>query len=124
MSLNRRQFRQKRVALTSLIDVIFLLLMYFMLSTTFTRFAEVKLLAGGQGQANPTTAAPRFVQLSPEGLALNGQGVSLVTLQERLAMTDGPVLVALKGKVTAQDLAQLLAAFEAQGDLDVHVLEG
>ena len=32
--------------MTSLIDVIFLLLLFFMLSSTFSRFAEVEISAG------------------------------------------------------------------------------
>lgn len=123
MSLKATHYRQKRLALTSLIDVIFLLLMYFMLSTTFTRFGEVRLMTAAQGSAVPSFDAPRFVQLSPSGLALNGQVVSLEQLQLALADQDGVVLVALKGHVTAEALAGLLSALEEQGGLDIRVLE-
>ncbi|WP_367714863.1 biopolymer transporter ExbD [Nitratireductor sp. GISD-1A_MAKvit] len=40
--------RRKPLSLTSLIDVIFLLLLFFMLSSTFTRFASVEI-SGGAG---------------------------------------------------------------------------
>ena len=45
----RRLRRRRRLSMTSLIDVIFLLLLFFMLSSTFTRFAELELAAGGTG---------------------------------------------------------------------------
>jgi biopolymer transport protein ExbD len=45
------------VTLTPLIDVIFLLLLFFMLSSTFTRFAEVPLTNAGGGVADRAAAA-------------------------------------------------------------------
>ena len=40
------------MALTPLIDVIFLLLLFFMLSSTFSRFGEIKLDLGGARDQN------------------------------------------------------------------------
>ncbi|MEM8921756.1 MAG: biopolymer transporter ExbD, partial [Pseudomonadota bacterium] len=41
----RRVRRRGRSSITSLIDVIFLLLLFFMLASTFTRFSEVDIAA-------------------------------------------------------------------------------
>jgi biopolymer transport protein ExbD len=38
--------RRRAISLTSLIDVIFLLLLFFMLSSTFTRFSEIEVTGG------------------------------------------------------------------------------
>jgi biopolymer transport protein ExbD len=123
MSLKAVRFRQKRLAMTSLIDVIFLLLMYFMLATTFTRFSEVKLMTSGGATGSASTAPPRFVQLGPGTLALNGRTVLLDDLPAMLAADSGAVLIALNNGVKAQDLGQLLAALDRQGGLEVQVLE-
>ena len=45
----RKARRRRRLSMTSLIDVIFLLLLFFMLTSTFTRFSEVELTAAGSG---------------------------------------------------------------------------
>lgn len=105
--------------MTSLIDVIFLLLLFFMLSSTFSRFAEVELSAAGGG----STAAdrpPLFLQLGPEALTVNGSSQSLA----KLTLPEGSsrVLVALKADVTAQRLTDLLVALRSIGGLSVTVL--
>ncbi len=43
--------------MTSLIDVIFLLRLFFMLSSTFSRFAEVELTAAGASASAPSCAS-------------------------------------------------------------------
>ena len=50
--------------MTSLIDVIFLLLLFFMLSSTFSRFAEVEISAAAGGAAAPSDTPPAFLRLS------------------------------------------------------------
>ncbi len=42
--------RRRPISVTSLIDVIFLLLLFFMLSSTFAKFAEVEITGGRAGQ--------------------------------------------------------------------------
>ena len=71
--------------MTSLIDVIFLLLLFFMLSSTFSKFAEVELTAGGAGAATSSTARPLFLQLGPETARLNSAELALEALPEALA---------------------------------------
>ncbi|MEM9313326.1 MAG: biopolymer transporter ExbD [Pseudomonadota bacterium] len=59
MALKRRKPR-RRASITSLIDVIFLLLLFFMLSSTFSRFSEIEISIsegnpGGAGRAEEGT---------------------------------------------------------------------
>ncbi len=99
--------------MTSLIDVIFLLLLFFMLTSTFSRYAEVELAspAGAGGAAKDIK--PVFVQLTPTEVTVNARPASLETLPLRL-QADRPtgeevtVVVALKGEVTAQRLTDML----------------
>ncbi|MRU16609.1 biopolymer transporter ExbD [Roseovarius sp. A21] len=113
--------------MTSLIDVIFLLLLFFMLSSTFTRFSEVELAAAGAGGAD-RPEAPVFLSLTPDSLQLNGNTAHLATLPDALVQyraDDAPltVLIALKGAVTAQRLTDALAALRGIKGLHVTVLE-
>lgn len=121
----RQGFRRSRLSMTSLIDVIFLLLMFFMLATSFTRVTELPLVAAAAGGVG-ATEPPRFwLQLGPESLALNGVALSLEALPDRLAAEDAAaagLVVALAPGVAAQRLADLLAVLQARPGLRVQVL--
>ena len=107
--------------MTSLIDVIFLLLLFFMLSSTFSKFTEVEIAAAAGGDGFPE-AAPVFVQLFPNHVTVNGEQRPL----DQLGMTpsDHPqsVVIDLQGEVDAQRLTDLLVALRAIDGLDVTVL--
>mgnify|MGYP000176081015 CR=1 FL=1 len=114
--------RMRRIALTPLIDVIFLLLLFFMLSSTFSQFSEVPLVTGRGGGAG-TDAPPVFVQLSPDRVLLNGLPVSLADMRDRLGdRVETQVLVSLRGAVDAQRLTDLLVTLGRVPGLDVTVL--
>jgi biopolymer transport protein ExbD len=108
--------------MTPLIDVVFLLLLFFMLSSTFSKFGEIELSqasAGGVSDAAPTERV--FVQLGTTRLVLNG---APVTLDELAAQVEtGQVLVSLDADVTAQRLVDLLVLLRGRDDLRVTVLE-
>lgn len=114
--------------MTSLIDVIFLLLLFFMLSSTFSKFAEVDLAAAGSGATPTTDTRPMFLSLAPDSLRLNGTDHPLETLAAVLAAEKGetdtplPVIVALGEGVTAQRLTDVLAILRGQPGLAVTVL--
>ncbi|MEL6992710.1 MAG: biopolymer transporter ExbD [Pseudomonadota bacterium] len=113
--------RQKRaISMTPLVDVIFLLLLFFMLTSTFSKFAEVELSAASAGGTSPGTP-PIFLQLYPDRLTVNGQTQPLdaLILDSQEGQT---LLVALQSDVTAQRLTDLLVALRAFPDLDVAVL--
>ncbi|MFU8862662.1 MAG: ExbD/TolR family protein [Rhodobacterales bacterium] len=117
-------FRRRALSLTSLIDVIFLLLLFFMLSTTFTRTAELPLVAGGSGTGVAKTA-PVFLRLGADDLSVNGQSVGLEDVAQRiadLAEEQAQVIVSLAPQVNAQRLADLLAQLRSLAGLRVQVL--
>ncbi len=117
-------FQRRKLSLTSLIDVIFLLLLFFMLSSTFSQFSEVDLATAGQGQA-PSEARPIFLQLRTTDLSVNARAVPLAALAEALRplMSDETqVLVSTGADVTAQRLTDLLVALRAIPGLSVQVL--
>jgi biopolymer transport protein ExbD len=116
-------FRRRRLSMTALIDVIFLLLLFFMLSSTFARQGELTLdLAMGGATALPDTP-PLFLQLGAQGLRLNGQDATPETLQSALADdTGGLVLVAMAEDVSAQALAEILHLINRQPGWRVAVI--
>ncbi len=113
--------------MTSLIDVIFLLLLFFMLTSTFSKFGEVELAAGASGSAASAEVRPVFVQLGADSLSLNARDLTLDDLARRLnelAGKDGEtiVLVSLKGDVSSQRLTDLLVAVRPVQGISLTVL--
>jgi biopolymer transport protein ExbD len=113
--------------MTSLIDVIFLLLLFFMLSSTFSRFAEVDLSSANAGAADTGDVRRSFLQLGQESLRVNGQEVGLGALKDQFA--DAPpdadamqVIVSLADDVTAQRLTDVLVILRGIGGLSISVL--
>ena len=111
--------------MTSLIDVIFLLLLFFMLSSTFSRFSEVEIAAAGGGAA-PSDETPLFLRLAPDSLSLNGQSETLETLPAALEGRDDtavtPVLISLREGVNAQRLTDVLVVLGRVRGVQVTVL--
>ena len=118
-------FRRRKLSLTSLIDVIFLLLLFFMLSSTFSQFSEVDLATAGAGQGAASEARPIFVQLRADTLSVNAREVTLDGLAEALGpLIDGEAraLVNTGAEVSAQRLTDLLLALRGIAGLSVQVL--
>jgi biopolymer transport protein ExbD len=125
MPAERRAFRRRRLSMTSLIDVIFLMLLFFMLSSPFARHGELPLAAAASGPAAAETP-PLFLRLTPDGLTLNGTPVDLAALPAELAArADGGVrvLVALAGPATSQALVDTLSALRKVPDATVVVID-
>ena len=119
---------RRRLSMTSLIDVILLLLLFFMLTSTFSKFAEVELTAGAAGPGPQAgQVPPLFVQLGADALTLNGETVGVNALGASLQdlMTEGemqPVLSSLRDAVTAQRLTDVLVILRSVPGLPVTVL--
>ncbi|MEP1330746.1 biopolymer transporter ExbD [Pseudophaeobacter sp.] len=118
--------RRGRMSMTSLIDVIFLLLLFFMLTSTFSKYGEVELMAAGQAQG-AMDRQMLFVTLAASGLTLNGQPVDLGRIADlvRSQPQDGGghlVLVSPDDRVSAQALVDLLATLRQVEKLQTVVL--
>lgn len=113
--------------MTSLIDIIFLLLLFFMLTSTFSKFAEVELAAAGASGAVSVDIRPLFLRLGADDLSLNGTELALEEIAGRLEQSvepdaNTPVLVSLGAGVTAQRLTDLLVALRPVRGVAVTVL--
>jgi biopolymer transport protein ExbD len=116
----RAAFRRRALSLTPLVDVIFLLLLFFMLTSTFSRFAEVELSAAAAG-TGAQAADTRFLQLGETRLRLAGRDVTLDTLAQLEG--DGAVLVSLEAGVSAQRLMDLMGVLRGVQGLSVTILQ-
>ena len=81
MQLDLPQKKGMKLSLTPLIDVVFLLLIFFMLASTFSRFSQLPLAAQkSQGQAEKTI---KFILVRIDGqgrININGQEVEKTNL--------------------------------------------
>lgn len=65
--------RRRTPSLTPMIDVVFLLLVFFMLVAQFNK--ETALTLSGQGGVGEYTGPPRLVTVLPQTVLLNGQSI-------------------------------------------------
>ena len=111
--------------MTPLIDVIFLLLLFFMLSSTFSRFGEIEL-TGANASGAVEIAALLYVQLRGEEVVVNGQIATLEELGEILVVhaANGAklVLVSMDAATTSQRFVDVYAVARAIDGLDVAVV--
>ncbi len=103
---------RRRPSLTPMIDVVFLLLVFFMLAARFGFDTSLPLITGGGGDAR-WEGPPRLVQVLPETVTLNGRAVALGDLPARLAplMPDEDAPVLLRAGDEA-DLSRLVAVID------------
>lgn len=72
MQLDALRRPRRALSMTSLIDVIFLLLLFFMLSSTFTRYASVDLGPSGSASGGSGSAPTLLISLRADGVLVNG----------------------------------------------------
>lgn len=114
--------RRRKLSMTSLIDVIFLLLLFFMLTSTFSKFSEVELAAAAGAGAPAQDTPPVFMQLAKDSISLNGDVVHIDALSEAFPDKETTLILAMKDDVDAQRLTDLLVALRAFPKLTVSVL--
>jgi len=93
MQLNVPEKKSLNLSLTPLIDVVFLLLIFFMLASTFSRFSSLPLSVNGGQSENNTSKKFILVRIQIEGeIEINGQKVTseeLINVIDALVIEDG-----------------------------------
>ncbi len=111
--------RARRPSLTPMIDVVFLLLVFFMLAARFGQDAAIVLATPAGSVGAEWSGPPRLVSLTPEGLTLNGVAVAedglVDALAPLMAETSDPIVLRAEGPVPLQDLIDLLDLLSAAG---------
>ncbi|ABI57191.1 ExbD/TolR family protein [Alkalilimnicola ehrlichii MLHE-1] len=85
MQLEQRRKRRRLVSLTPLIDVVFILLIFFMLATTFAQWRAVPVSAAGEGGDAVAELTALRVSVDADGrFRMEGQAVDLSVLKQRV----------------------------------------
>ncbi len=116
--------KQRRISLTPLVDVIFLLLIFFMLTSQIAPFSLISL-SGTKADDDATTtvelpatqpqsplSAAALISVSDKGIAINGQQIADGELAGALVvlLNEGveAVIISPRSSATVQDLISLL----------------
>ena len=121
MQLRKREKRKNVIGLTSLIDVIFLLLLFFMLTSTFTKVTEFDLSVATKGQTQPDATKPVFILALKDGsFDIDGTLVGTEDLEQHIGglTNDGAksVILAPKDKMNVQRIVAIMERLQ-QTDL-------
>ena len=108
---------RRRISLTPMIDVVFLLLVFFMLAARFGQDQAIPLRIGAG--AGEWEGPPRLVDVLPEGQRLNGVPVTPEALVTGLAPlmrdTGEPVVLRSQDGATLQRLVDVIEELTAAG---------
>ncbi|MGH8540279.1 MAG: ExbD/TolR family protein [Stenotrophobium sp.] len=110
--------RSNTLIITSLVDVMFVLLFFFMLTSSYLDWGALKVNIAGSGHAAAPSAHPLLVlQLLPGGaLRLNGQAVAATELIAAVRRVTGAhVVVQPAPGVPLQDLVGVIDRLQSAG---------
>ncbi len=127
MRFRERTDTQQNVDISPLIDMVFILLIFFMVSTTFVK--DMKLDLNRPSASTATTASTKAVRLYIDNSGatyLDGQPIQVWVIQSRLrelmnASSERSVLVVTDGNVPAQRLVEVVDEARRSGAEDVGV---
>ncbi len=112
-----RPHAKRTPSLTPMIDVVFLLLVFFMLAARFGQDMAVPVAAAGTGA--PYQGPPRLIDVTPSCLALNGQpqDVEAVIAALPALMQSGsdPILLRARDGANLQRIVTLIEALQNAG---------
>ena len=120
--------RRRRPSLTPMIDVVFLLLIFFMLVARFGVDKVIDInLPSALGQSSQYEGAPRLVEIKSGNIvSLNGTQISLDQLSSKLSklMPSPNALIILRSSAEAntQDLLDVLLYLKSEKITNVSVL--
>ncbi len=110
-----------------LIDIVFLLLVFFMLTSTFMVPEAIELELPESNSAQVSDITPIVVSLNPAGqLALNGEHIELKQLREAIEPlikqnADVPITLKSDASTQVQQLLQVMDEIRAAGGTDVAI---
>ncbi|MEM7529876.1 MAG: biopolymer transporter ExbD [Pseudomonadota bacterium] len=127
--LANRPRKRLRISITPLIDVVFILLVFFMLASSFLDWRSIRLSSAGAPGAASSVEGALLVDLTAEGPRLSGERMDLATLETRIAervaeKPDQRVLVRPASAVDMQRMVLLLDSIAAAGVRDIALMPG
>lgn len=86
-SLRRARRRRRLISLTPLIDVVFILLVFFMLASSFVDWRSIELKLAGQQRTDATEDAALVISIEADGmLKLAGESMMDSQLVDRVGL--------------------------------------
>ena len=108
---------RRRMSLTPMIDIVFLLLVFFMLAAGFSPNMKLPLTLGGS--TGTYAGPPRLVEIHPEGARLNGVATPPDALANALgplmATPDDAIVLRARGGAQLQDVTRIMDLLTAAG---------
>ncbi len=120
--------RRRRPSLTPMIDVVFLLLIFFMLVARFGVDKVIDInLPSALGQSSQYEGAPRLVEIKSGNIvSLNGAQISLDQLSSKLSQLmpspNALIIVRSSAEANTQDLLDVLLYLKSEKIMNVSVL--
>lgn len=101
-----------------MIDVVFLLLVFFMLAARFGQDAEISLTPTGSGMSE-WSGPPRLIDVTPDALRLNGRTIDINALEQALiSLTEAqsdPILLRPDDTTDTQRLIDIMGVLRTAG---------
>ena len=117
---------KKRLALTSLIDIIFLLLLFLMLTSTFSKFSEIELSAAATAAESNVSEKILFLRISALRIDLNSDEVQIHSLSKSIKSftknAKASLVVSMDQDVTSQRLVDILGIVANIEGLSVNLI--
>lgn len=125
----RRTRRRAVIGLTPLIDVVFILLVFFMLASSFADWRAIVLAAPSAGEAGAASSVEGalLVEVRPDGLRFAGESLPMSAIAARVtarleAAPDTPVLVKPAAGVTLQNAVAVLDRLAGAGAVNLSLI--
>ena len=115
----QRSFHRRRPSLTPIIDVVFLLLVFFMLTSTFTVDKKVNLLSEITYGSSHYDALPRLIEIKRDKLLINGveadDTVAIKRLEEITLDLSQIIFVKVLGDTSTQRMLDVIELLKSTG---------
>jgi biopolymer transport protein ExbD len=117
--------RRRRPSLTPMIDVVFLLLVFFMLVARFGGAEGIALLLAAPDGAVPYSGPPRLITVLPGSVTLNGQEVTDLptALAPLMASSTDIIVVRPAAGTDVARLLEVLTSLQGAGLTQLTVVE-
>ncbi|MEM9097984.1 MAG: biopolymer transporter ExbD [Pseudomonadota bacterium] len=121
--------RRLKISLTPLIDVVFILLVFFMLASSFLDWRSIQVSSAGQPGSASGVQGSLLVDLSPQGVRLSGETMALEDLSAKVAARiqakpDQRILIRPATGVDMQRMVTLLDRLAEAGARDIALMPG
>ena len=119
---------KRKVSLTPLIDVVFILLLFFMLASSFIEWREIDLnIAGKNSVTQQKNNTPMIVRVTHDGLMLQGKHIDKQIFAQEISasLKANPALAVVvqpQASVPLQQIVSLLDQIREQGVKSVSFL--